>query len=519
MTLLDDNRLLGSLSVPLGMLLLCGMIVGCEPENRPPMQVTILHTNDLHGKFRDTPATWKDDNPPIGGFANLSAYVASERALSERVLLLDGGDFMTGNPICNYVEDGAKGGAMVEFMNLMRYDAIALGNHEFDLGLENLEALLHLAKFPILSANVQKPEGGLTTGKDYVILERDGLRIGIIGLMTANLYGVAAPSALAGTQVFPPAEVAQEIVAKIDAKTDLIILLTHIGVDGDRELARQVQDIDIIVGGHSHTRLTEPVLENGVIIVQAGAHSRNLGTLKLTVQGDSVSAWEGKLTNLWPQDCSDTHICDLVEIYSKRVDADFGQEIGQLASAWRRSSAKESNVGNWIADCFRKRTGADFGLVNSGGIRKNMNAGPITKLDVLEILPFANALTTFECSGQELHTLLQTIATSMAVRKRGTLQMSGVKFTYSVQGEKVEVVEVLVGGKPLDLAATYHGVANDFVVFGNPQRYMGFEPATRQRLELVDSDVVMAAIESSAGPIDAQVEGRIRAVQPASATH
>jgi 2',3'-cyclic-nucleotide 2'-phosphodiesterase (5'-nucleotidase family) len=481
------------------------------------MQLTVLHTNDIHGKFRDTPATWKDGNPPIGGFANLSAWVEAERATAQRVLLVDGGDLMTGNPLCNEMVDGARGGALMQFMNQMRYDAMALGNHEFDLGLENLDALLGLAQFPVLSANVERPEGGLTTGQASMILDKDGLRIGIIGLTTANLYGVAAPSALAGTQVFPPAEVAQRLVDEIDARTDLIVLLTHIGVDGDRELARRVRGIDVIVGGHSHTRLTEPVVENGVLIVQAGAHNRNLGVLELTVQGDSISAWQGHLVDLWPREGGDAAIRDEVAAWSRRIDDTYGQEIGRLAQDWRRSSRSESNIADWLADCFRARVGADFGFINSGGIRSDLSAGPITRLDILEMLPFGNALVRFECSGADLLTLLRTTAEAAAVHQHGMLHLSGVRYAYAVQGDSVQIVEATVGGEPLDPLATYHGVGNDFVVFGNPMRYMGFEPGEAELLPLVDADVVIEAIESAHGVVESRLDGRLRQVEPMAA--
>lgn len=125
-----------------------------------PVQFVVLHTNDIHGQFTTTEATWKEGNPPIGGFSNLSAVVNGTRANNENVLLLDAGDLMTGNPICDYDYKGVQGGAMMEFMNLLDYDAMCLGNHEFDHGLEALDQLVAMATFPVLSDNTYRPEGG-----------------------------------------------------------------------------------------------------------------------------------------------------------------------------------------------------------------------------------------------------------------------------------------------------------------------------------------------------------------------
>jgi 2',3'-cyclic-nucleotide 2'-phosphodiesterase (5'-nucleotidase family) len=156
-------------------------------------------------------------------------------------------------------------------------------------------------------------------------------------------------------------------------------------------------------------------------------------------------------------------------------------------------------------------------VVNSGGIRKNLDAGPVTRLDIVEMLPFANAVSTFECSGAELRLLLETTAAAASIHERGVLHLSGVRFTYTVDADKATVVEATVAGKPIDDAAVYRGVGNDFVVFGNPERYLGFEPRKRERLDLVDADVVLQAVETAVGAITAPLDGRFRQVEPVTA--
>jgi 2',3'-cyclic-nucleotide 2'-phosphodiesterase (5'-nucleotidase family) len=472
--------------------------------------LVILHTNDIHGKFRDTPATWVDGEPPIGGFSNLSAHVEAERAAAPgRTVLIDAGDLMTGNPICDMEHEEVSGGAMMAFMNMMDYDAMALGNHEFDKGLDELDGLMDLATFPVLSANTYRPGGEQRTAPaSHVILERNGLRIGVIGLMTESLYSVAAPSKLAGTVVTSTVEEAQRIVDAIDPETDLIILLTHVGIGGDRYIARNVENVDVIVGGHSHTRLEEPEVENGVLIVQAGAHGRNLGRLEVTVANDVIADYEGRLIELWPEAGGRDEIVAMVDAYSARIDADFGQEIGALATAWDREYHGESNIGNWITDQLRAHTNADFAVLNSGGIRKDVGSGPITKLDILEVLPFSNVVTTFTCTGEELLTMMRHNAHAAVHESHGILQVSGIRYRYVVSGDDVEIVEALVGGKPVDPAATYTGASVDYVTHGNAERLLGFEPSSAEIEGTVISAVMMEAAEA-AGRIDARVEGRM----------
>jgi 5'-nucleotidase/2',3'-cyclic-nucleotide 2'-phosphodiesterase/3'-nucleotidase len=484
-------------------------VLGCAGGVRGPRDLVIVHTNDIHGKFGPSPATWVEGNPPVGGFANLSAVLDSVRGQNpDRVLLLDAGDLMTGNPICDYEHRGAKGGAMMEFMNRMGYDVMCLGNHEFDHGLDELDRLLGLARFPIVSANTYRPQGGLTAPHRYVIIKRNGLRIGVVGLLTEDLYGVAAPAKLAGTRVTSMAEEAQKVIDEIDSKTDLIVLLTHTGVDDDRRLARSVRGVDLIVGGHSHTRLEEPVVENGVHIVQAGSHGRSAGRIGMTVENDRIAAFHSELVDLWPAAGARPEIAALAGEWEARIQADYGQVIGRLASAWSRSNDTESNIGNWLADRLREFGGGDFAVLNSGGIRKNMPAGPITRLDVLEILPFSNMVTTFTCTGRELLTLMERNARAASTDRYGILQVSGIRYAYEVAGEGVTILDPTVGGKPVDPERTYTGVSVDYVTHGNAERYLGFEPARREILGEVISSVIMQAIEASPS-IDARVDGRI----------
>jgi 2',3'-cyclic-nucleotide 2'-phosphodiesterase (5'-nucleotidase family) len=479
----------------------------------PPIDITILHTNDIHGKFRDTPATGVEGSPPIGGFANVSAHVNRERASAPRTLLLDAGDVMTGNPICEYDYALVRGGALIDFMNRVGYDAMALGHHEFDFGPRNIDGMLSLARFPILSANTRRPDGSLSADEAFHVFDVEGLRVGVIGLTTEELGGIVDRASLAGAKVTPAVASARKIVREIDPQTDLIVLLTHVGVDGDRVLAREVDGVDVIVGGHSHTALREPLVENGVIIVQAGAHNRQLGRLKLTVSDDRVTAHEGELIELWPLDGGDPDVVRRVGEYSERIERDYGRVIGHLATAWRRSRSAESNVGNWICDRLREYVQSDFAIYNSGGIHKDIPAGPITRLDIFELLPFANLVAKFECTGKELALMLETNAKAAVSGEHSILQVSGIRYSYVTDARGARIVDATVAGRPVDPEAVYVGATVDYVVFSSPARYLGFDPSRKAAAGSLISDVIARAVEQSPGAIEARIDQRIRVAQ------
>lgn len=475
-----------------------------------PAQITILHTNDIHGQFRGLVQEASHGNEPVGGFVNLSAHVRRERALNERTLLLDAGDVMTGNPICEYEYEGVRGGALFHLMNLIGYDAMALGHTEFDLGPRNLDGLLGLADFPVLSINTQRYDGSPVAHDRFRIFELDSLRVGVIGLMTEELSHVVARARLAGTHATPAIAAAREAVAELRQVVDLVVLVTHSGVEADRALARQVEGIDVIVGGHSHRELAQPLVENGVLIVQAGAHGRNLGRLTLTIENGGVTAYHGELIPLLPIDGADPDVEREVETFSTLIEHNYGRVIGQLATPWRQSRSTESNVGNWICDRLRESADADFAIYNSGGIRKDVAAGPVTRLDVFELLPFANLVATFECSGEELKLMLETNAKAALSGEHSVLQVSGIRYSYAPSGDGVVVSNATVRGASVNRFARYKGITVDYVIFSNPQRYLGFDPTVKKTEYTLFSNFIVRAVEESHRAIEARIDGRMQ---------
>jgi 2',3'-cyclic-nucleotide 2'-phosphodiesterase (5'-nucleotidase family) len=483
--------------------------------------LTLIQTNDIHGGYALREATWRDDRAAVGGFLALSGLVETVRA-EHPVLLVDAGDLMTGNPLTAIEHDGVIGGCAMAFMNAVGYDAMALGNHEFDNGRDAAEALIAMARFPVLAANLHE-EVGEASGAGgtrpflpgHVILERGGLRVGVIGLILDDLAAVVAAEPIRGLEIESTVDAARREVAAIDPGTDLIIVVLHAGLAAAERLASAVDGIDVVVAGHDHRRVEEPRQVNGALIIESGSQLANAGRLDMRVEGDRIVEHRYELvlleadrvTRARPAVRTVHADCDAA------VQAEYGQVIATLARPLERVSDGESNVGNWVTDAMRAAAGTDFAVTNSSGLRADLEAGPLTRLDIHRLLPFRNVLSTFRCTGHDLVTLAQRNAAA-ALGHGSFLQLSGIRFTYDNQGE---VHDVMVGDVPVDLDRTYTGATNDYLLFSQAERYLGFVPGGRERTARLISDL-LSATAAGEGRIDARIDGRVRRLAREAAT-
>ena len=467
-----------------------------------PKSLTILHTNDMHASFMPHEALWVRSvvKPMIGGFVELAFAADSIRKSAGPVLMLDAGDVMTGNPITERVYRDASGGGLFAMMNMIGYDAWCPGNHDFDLSQANLRALAAIARFPAVCANVVNDRNEYPVGnRPWVVIERGGLRIGVIGLMSQELYSLVNQNNLTGIRVLAPAATLQRFIDELDPQTDLLIALTHEGAREDSLLATEVHGLDIIVGGHSHTRLAKPKFVNGVIIVQTGSNAENLGELKITAENDRVTAYEGKLIPLWAGvKRAPSAIAALADSFQGEIDKEYNEVIATLTEGWTRADG-QSGVGTFLAEAQRTGAGADVGFMNNYGIRRDVPAGPLTKKALFEVLPFRNILTTFQLSGKELRAVME-----YNIRKRPAIQIAGMCGRWKAGPDGAPLfVSIQVGGKPLDEGAMYRCAASDYFV-GEALRYLGVE--VRQPVFL--QQTVFAAIEKAvraAGTLSARV--------------
>jgi 2',3'-cyclic-nucleotide 2'-phosphodiesterase (5'-nucleotidase family) len=344
------------------------------------------------------------------------------------------------------------------------------------------------------------------------VVERGGVRVGILGVSCGGMTEVVAPSRFAGLTMAPQAPLLHEQAAALDEATDLLVVLSHNGLDEDRKLAGALagSGIDVIVGGHSHTRMKQPELVAGILIVQAGGAMQNLGRLDLRVQDDRVVGYAGSLVSLWADSLqTDRGLSDLVGGYQAQVMAQYGQQLGTLAVDLNRGRG-ETALGDWLADVLREAAGADVALINSGGIRRDLSQGPLTALHIHEVLPFANALVTVRLSGTELTAVADWNAAAQASGDHGILQVSGITYeiTPGADGGPARAGGLAVGGIPVDPKASYLVAMPDFVAMMGPV-YLGCPNPPFTDLGRDLASVVADAVRR-AGTVSAPVGGRIR---------
>jgi 5'-nucleotidase/UDP-sugar diphosphatase len=439
----------------------------------------------------------EDDGSKAGGAAARAALIEKERRAG-RTLLLDAGDVFQGTPYFNFF----RGVPDYRAMSLMGYDAGALGNHDLDDGPAAwLRARSH-ARFEILSANVfVAAESAWANGKDevsasdrrgsrwiggkrvpeatplryltrpYVIRDLGaGRTAALFGLTTSDLTQIVAAGPNAGVAVANPVPIAERLVPELRRKADVVICISHIGLEADRELARRVPGIDLIIGGHSHTRLERPVLVRnatpngyrGTAIAQAGYRGEFLGRTVLYFDGGRLARFAGRLLRVRPADGEDPRVAALLQPYTDSIEVSMAKPVFRSADRIPSSGLRngETPLGNFVADVIRDAAGADIAIINSGGIRAALPAGNVTVGDVYSTLPFDNRIVVVSMPGWRVRELLDFSARRLG--KGGFAQVSGVSFV--IRGDRASYIRV--SKKPLESERVYRVATVDFVYEG-----------------------------------------------------
>jgi len=444
-----------------------------------PRDVTILYTTDFHSAFDPIPAYWLPGSPKLGGAAQLATMVNNVRRRDETVFLFDAGDMFTG-----MLSNLTRGEALMEMMLTMRYDAMAIGNHEFDYGSENFTKQMNRVPFPVLAANVFYKGTNRYYSRPYTFLERNGVRLLVIGIIGQDARSVALPSGVTDLDFTDPIPAVRAIVKELKGSADLVVVLAHQGKTGpqqtdaearpevqrdfdeDIRLCGEVEGIDVFVGGHAHRGIEKPYVhpKTGTLIVQTYGYGTRLGYLKVRLHGGRVVSHEGELLKVWSDKVSpDPAVAAKIDVYKRQTAAAIGQVVGRSATRLVRDYNRESLLGSFVADVMREETGADVAFMNAGGLRADLPEGAVTNGNVLDALPFLNTLVVSELTGAQVREVLEQ---GLSL-ERGLVQVSGIAASYDLRkpvGRRLLSAEV--AGRPLDPSRVYRVATNSFLAEG-----------------------------------------------------
>lgn len=463
-------------------------------------KLTILHTNDHHGRF------WNNQDGEYGMAARatlIKELRADIKQAGGHSLLLSAGDINTGVPQSDlqFAEPDFKG------MSLLGYDAMAVGNHEFDNPLDKLFQQQKWSNFPFLSANVYYKDSGKRPFKAHHSWTFDDLKITVFGLTTEDTPLKTNAINTAPLKFVSSVTEAKNLVPQLKKESDVLIALTHTGhyVDaqhganapGDVTLAREVSGIDLIVGGHTQKPLFKPDVQNNTIIVQAYEWGKYVGRVDLEFLNGKVTLKNYELipVNLKssakkiPEDrrikaflqTFQDHGSELIKKMNKGID---GENLGsaQVEFIGRREVIrfKETNLGNLVASAFKTELNTDIGIMNAGGIRDTLNAGKIQLETILTILPFKGQIVVAKLKGDKLKEYLEHAVFNLLPGSGSYTQMSGV--TAVANNETKTLEQLLINGKKLDEKQDYTIALPEFVAKGG-DKYLPVKYEYRDALD------------------------------------
>ncbi|MCZ4432341.1 5'-nucleotidase C-terminal domain-containing protein [Agrobacterium sp. SOY23] len=513
-------------------------------------ELNILHINDFHSriesinKFDSTcSAEEEGKNECFGGAARLLTAINQTRdalkAEGKNVLLLNAGDNFQGSLFYTTY----KGTVEAEVLNAMKFDAMTVGNHEFDDSEDGLAGFLDKVQFPVVTANVVATAASKIGDrvKPSIVLEVGGQKIGIVGAVANDTAELATPG--------PNITIAED-VAKISEQVqklkqdgvNKIIALTHVGYPRDLEFIAKIPDVDVVVGGHTHTLLSNTdqkaegpyptVVDNPggykVPVVQAGQYSKYLGDLKVVFDDNGVvkeSKGDPILIDsaFKPDEATLKRIDELkapIEALKAKV---VGTSEGPIEGDRKVCRVKECSMGNLVADATLARVkdqGVTIAFANSGGLRSSIDGGDVSMGEVLTVLPFQNTVATFQLKGEDIRAALENGVSQIDDGAGRFMQVSGMKYSFDRSkpaGSRVVSIEVKEGDAfvPLDPAKTYIVAANNYVRTGGD----GFKVFATKAINAYDFgpnlEEAVAAYITANSPYKPYTDGRISEVTPA----
>ncbi len=526
------------------LLISAGMIHAADSD--PNFKLNVFFTNDVHGGIIEQEAEFLNPEfpPRLGGGASAMAIIKNARENIRKKggasLLIDSGDIFQGTLVGTL----SKGKAVVEYMNMAGYDACVPGNHDFDLGSDNLISLIDESEFPWISCNIVEEATGEIWSplKKYVIREVNGVLVGITGSTTVGTEQMSFPENIRGLKFLPEIPALQKTVNELREieKVDLVVVLVHTGLPYDEEegyrelqqttyedvmkkgyanameIAHFVKGIDVLLGGHLHRGYQEPWVDplNHTICIQNYGNGGNLGWLVLDIHrptrsivGYDYPSDEGTLLLLaedefWPDSATASYIRAQQEEYEKG----FREVIGVTQTSLTRSGVGEAPMYNLVTDAMRERVKADFSFTNFGGVRADIKAGPITREDIFKVLPFGNQIVEFNATGAFIKRMMEDKIRG----QRSGLAISGARIQYNPNlPDGSRITAFSIQGKPLQADQMYRVATTDYLMEGNS----GMEVLTEIPPEKVAytgillRDAVINYVQENS-PLNIKLEGR-----------
>ena len=361
----------------------------CSLYAEPVRSLTILHLNDLHARLLP-------DDRGRGGFAHVAEAIRRERAKSDAVLVMHGGDLVQGSPVSTIFE----GVPVYEVASKLGLDFHTLGNHEFDYGWRRIPEFIREASFPVVSANVVNAEGKLLARHAYRIREVNGIRVAVIGLLTGELSRLTRASLRGPWNTLPVTETVARYVDEIGDRADLIVVLAHIFPDEEDRILRQNPRVPVIISGHHHGGQDEVKEHQGRICVKTRPYGRELGRLDIEFDVGRKRLVSHRWKRI-PVDARsyppDPATLELVEKWEARVAKIVDVPIGESSRAFRRHELQA-----WIESVMQDAVGADLAYMNLGGIRDGLPHGRLLARHIWNIMPFDNLIVTARLRGDRL---------------------------------------------------------------------------------------------------------------------
>ena len=461
-------------------LALTAFVLGPTTSGAAEETVTLLFTNDVESVYDPIEAFWLDDMKMIGGIAEMTTLINELRQNEPNVFLFDSGDIFTGA-----LAKLTQGELAFELMITMGYDAMAIGNHEFEYGHKVFAWQKNRAPFPVLGANFFYKDTNIPYAQAHAIIERNGIRIGVIGIMGQDAVTAIIPSFIAPLDVTDPVKAVQKSIDELHEEVDLIVLLTHQGktapmqtdaesnprlqrdIDADIFLAGAVEGADVLFAGHADagtpTAIVHP--KTGTLIMQTYGQATHLGYLQITLdeQTKEITSHDSKLIPVDPSKWGpDQRITKKLEHYRSQYP-DLFKVIGKTEAVFARRYIEESDVGNIFTDASVEATGADMAFIHSGGLRKDIPSGEVKRVDILDVHPFVSTVILKRMSGDQIRRAIEQSLTL----ERGLLQVSGLQIHYDLsRSEGNRIILLKHKGQTLDPNKVYSVAAPSFLAEG-----------------------------------------------------